>query len=87
MDEQEAIEGLENEGFITVAVHEDPPETAHADHTHEKKSAHIILSGSMTVVSEGQSKEYLTGERFDVPAGVVHSALVGQDGCRYVFGE
>jgi quercetin dioxygenase-like cupin family protein len=87
MDEQEVVEGLENEGFITVAVHADAPETVHADHTHERKTTHIVLDGSMTVVMQGTSVEYRAGDRFDVPAGMVHSAMVGQDGCRYVFAE
>jgi hypothetical protein len=30
---------------------------------------------------------YLPGERFDVPAGAVHSAIIGPEGCLYVIGE
>jgi quercetin dioxygenase-like cupin family protein len=45
------------------------------------------LSGEMTVTMSGQSRKYRAGDRFDVPAGAVHSARMGPKGCRYVIGE
>jgi hypothetical protein len=46
-----------------------------------------ILDGEMTVTSEGTTETYKAGERFDVPAGTVHSAKIGSNGCRYIIGE
>ena len=87
MDEQEAIERLENEGFSEVYVHEDSADVTYSDHAHEKRSAHIIIRGSMTLVVQGKPTELQTGDRLDIPAGATHSATIGPEGCRYVFGE
>ena len=35
----------------------------------------------------GESKTYRTGELGDVPAGMVHAAKMGPNGCRYMAGE
>jgi hypothetical protein len=35
----------------------------------------------------GVSKTYSSGDRCDVPANAVHSALMGPEGCRYLIGE
>lgn len=87
MDEQEALESLENEGFVKVYMHEDSADVTYTDHSHEKKSAHIIIRGSMTLVVQGKATELQTGDRLDIPAGAVHSATIGPEGCRYAFGE
>jgi len=41
----------------------------------------------MTLTLCGKSQKYGAGERCDVPAGAVHSAEMGPDGCRYLIGE
>ena len=87
MDEQEAIEGLENEGFSEVYAHEDFADTTYTDHAHERKCAHVVIRGSMTIVVQGKVTELQTGDRLDIPAGATHSATIGPEGCRYVFGE
>ncbi|MGB8474055.1 MAG: hypothetical protein WCE61_08235 [Candidatus Acidiferrum sp.] len=51
------------------------------------ETAHIILSGDMTLTMGGLSKTYHLGERCDVPASAVHSAKMGPKGCRYLIGE
>jgi quercetin dioxygenase-like cupin family protein len=49
--------------------------------------AHIILDGEMTLSMRGKSKTYRTGDRCHVPAGAVHAARMGPEGCRYMIGE
>ena len=49
--------------------------------------AHIILDGEMTLSMRGKSKTHRTGDRCDVPAGIVHAARMGPEGCRYMIGE
>jgi quercetin dioxygenase-like cupin family protein len=87
MDEKELENKLRKEGFTRVYVWEDRPHAFYPDHTHGTITAHIILDGEMTVTSEGTTKTYKTGERFDVSAGTVHSAKIGSNGCRYIIGE
>jgi len=87
LTEQELEEQLMSEGFSGIFVHRDSPNSFYPDHTHSGITAHIVLDGDITVTSEGQTITYKPGERFDVPAGDVHSAKIGPNGCRYMIGE
>ncbi len=78
---------LHSEGFLHTYVWEDGPNAHYPDHTHANETAHIILDGEMTLTYSGATHTYATGERCDVPAGIVHSARMGPHGCRYVIGE
>jgi len=87
MDEEKLARNLEREGFRHTYVWQDGPNAAYPDHTHATESAHIILSGEMTLTMDGKSHTYRAGERCDVPAGAVHAARMGSGGCRYLVGE
>jgi mannose-6-phosphate isomerase-like protein (cupin superfamily) len=78
---------LQGEGFRHTCVWQDGPNALYADHTHERETAHVILDGEMTLTQEGVTRTFIAGERCDVPAGAVHSARMGPQGCRYVIGE
>jgi mannose-6-phosphate isomerase-like protein (cupin superfamily) len=78
---------LRSEGFKHTFVWQDGPQAFYPDHTHAGLTAHIILDGEMTLTMNGQSQTYRAGDRFDVPAGTVHSAQMGPRGCRYLVGE
>jgi mannose-6-phosphate isomerase-like protein (cupin superfamily) len=75
------------EGFRHAYVWRDAAETFYPDHTHNQLTAHIILDGQMTLTMNGKTETYRAGDRCDVPAGVVHSALIGPRGCQYLIGE
>ncbi len=87
MDERQLAQSLEQEGFGHTYVWQDAPNASYPDHTHTTETAHIILSGEMTLTMDGKSHTYRAGERADVPAGAVHSARMGPTGCRYLIGE
>lgn len=87
MDEKKLTEQLRQEGFAHTYVWEDGPNAQYPDHTHATESAHIILSGEMTLTMNGYTKTYREGERCDVGADAVHSARMGPQGCRYLIGE
>ena len=78
---------LRSEGFGHTYVWQDGPEAHYSDHTHAAETAHIILDGEMSLTMDGASRTYRAGERCDVPAGAVHSARMGPQGCRYLIGE
>ena len=78
---------LRGEGFSGVFVHRDRPNACYPEHTHRGITAHIIIDGLITVTSGGKTVTYGPGQRFDVPAGAVHSARIGPEGCLYVIGE
>ena len=87
MQERELISQLQREGFSHTYVWEDAPDTRYPNHTHGTETAHIILSAELTLTMKGTSKTYRLGERCDVPANAVHSAVIGPRGCRYLIGE
>lgn len=78
---------LHREGFRHTYVWQDGPHANYPNHTHPTETAHVILSGEMTLTVNGQSATYGIGDRVDVPAGEVHSAHMGSQGCRYLIGE
>jgi mannose-6-phosphate isomerase-like protein (cupin superfamily) len=87
MHERELMNELQREGFANAYVSEDTAHARHPDHTHRTETAHIILSGELTLTMSGGSKRYRTGEQCDVPANAVHSAQIGPKGCRYLIAE
>ena len=87
MDERKLAKSLEAEGFSHTYVWQEAANTVYPDHTHPTETAHIILSGEMTLTTSAGTKTYLSGERCDVPAGATHSARMGPQGCRYLIGE
>jgi len=79
---------LRLEGFRRVFTWRDGPDTFYPDHTHPVETAHVILEGEMTLTCRGATRTYTAGERPpDVPAGAVHSARMGSEGCYYLVGE
>lgn len=87
MDEKKLTEELRQEGFRQTYVWQDGPDAYYAEHVHPEETAHIVLSGEMTLTMGGESRTYCAGECCDVPAGAAHSARMGQRGCRYLIGE
>jgi mannose-6-phosphate isomerase-like protein (cupin superfamily) len=87
MNENELAKQLEKEGFSHTCIWQDGPGVFYPEHTHGTETAHIIVSGEMTLMMNGESETYRAGDRCDVSAGAVHSAKMGPQGCRYLIGE
>jgi mannose-6-phosphate isomerase-like protein (cupin superfamily) len=87
MNEKAFAEQLQREGFGHTYIWEDSANLYYPDHTHPTETAHIILSGEMTLTTAAGSVTYRAGDRCHVPAGAVHSARIGPNGCRYLIGE
>ena len=79
---------LRSEGFRRVYTWQDGPHASYPDHTHAVDTAHVVLDGEMTLTVGGETTTYRAGERPpDIPAGAVHAARMGPQGCRYLIGE
>lgn len=87
MTEQQWIDLLKEEGFQNVYVWEDAPDFEYPDHTHEKKTVHVILRGEMALNDHGKIRILKEGDRFDIKSGTTHSAKMGPLGCRYLAAE
>ncbi len=77
---------LKTEGFSVVYEWTDAPNKIYENHKHQGKVSFYVLRGSVTF-SGDINITVNSGERFDVPVGVVHSAVVGNEGCEWVVGE
>jgi mannose-6-phosphate isomerase-like protein (cupin superfamily) len=78
---------LASEGFKHIYEWKDKPETPYVEHKHQDKVALYILDGSITFYIDTETIELKKGDRFDVPPGKDHTALVGPEGCSYIVGE
>jgi mannose-6-phosphate isomerase-like protein (cupin superfamily) len=87
MDEKQLMSQLSQEGFTRTYVWEDGPDAVYPDHSHDEETAHIILRGEMTLTMNGKTSTFRAAQRCDVPAGTIHSARMGPQGCRYLIGE
>jgi len=79
---------LESEGFVHVYEWRDEPNVEYSAHAHKGKVTLFVDSGDVTFhFSDGTKRTVSSGERFDVPVGLGHSAKVGSGGCNYIVGE
>lgn len=81
------IEKFEEEGFASVYEWQDPAGTIYEEHSHKGKVSLFVTDGSVTFDINGEKKEISTNQRFDVPVGVPHSAVVGPEGWIVIVGE
>lgn len=87
MTEAEAKQQLVAEGYTNVSAWLDSPDFSYPAHTHKDTTAHIIVAGRMYVTMQGIEHDLQPGDRIDIPAGMIHIATMGPDGCTYVTGE
>jgi quercetin dioxygenase-like cupin family protein len=66
---------------------QDAPGTVYPTHAHKGKVTIFVTDGSVLFDFNGEKKEIKVSERFDVPTGVSHSAVVGPRGAIYIVGE
>ncbi len=79
---------LQSEGFVRVYEWHDEPHTEYHAHAHVGKVTLFIEKGDVTFhFADNTTRTVKAGERFDVPIGLEHSAVVGSNGCNYVVGE
>jgi quercetin dioxygenase-like cupin family protein len=65
------------------------PGDRYAPHTHSFEKVLYCVDGSITFVLEGEGRrlELSSGDRMVLPAGTVHSAVVGPSGCTCIEGH
>ncbi len=65
------------------------PHDRYAAHSHPYEKVLYCVDGSITFVleREGRRLELNAGDRMVLPAGTVHSAIVGSSGCTCIEGQ
>jgi quercetin dioxygenase-like cupin family protein len=65
------------------------PHDRYGAHSHPYEKVLYCVDGSITFLlePEGRSLELAAGDRMVLPAGMVHSAVVGPHGCTCIEGQ
>ncbi len=87
MNKEDLKEKLTEEGFVHVYEWNDNPNTQYETHAHTGEVSMYILRGGLTFQFGKKEVVLKMGDRFDVPAGEAHTAVVGPEGCVYLVGE
>ncbi len=75
---------LLSEGFPIVYEWHDEPGTVYPLHSHQHKVSFYVIRWSVTFHFDWAEKIITSGQRYDVPIKIEHSALVWPEGCDYV---
>lgn len=81
------IQTFEKEGFANVFEWSDTAGTTYPPHVHQGKVSLFVTDGSVSFDFDGEVRAVRAGERFDVPVGKLHAAVVGPDGWIVIVGE
>lgn len=81
------IQKFEQEGFEHIYEWQDKPGTVYPEHSHQGKVSIFVTDGSITFDFSGEKREVRVNERFDVPPGAPHSAVVGPQGWICIVAE
>ncbi len=66
----------------------DEPGVKYPARAHKGKVSLFIQNGDVTFnFSDKTNCTISSGQRFDVPIGLEHTAMVGSNGCDYIVGE
>jgi quercetin dioxygenase-like cupin family protein len=65
------------------------PGDRYAPHSHDYEKILYCVDGSITFVleAEGRKLDLESGDRMVLPAGTIHSAVVGPSGCTCIEGK
>ena len=76
-------------GFTEIYQWHDGPSTVYDAHTHPTDNAYYILRGDMHVnfPSLGHVVHCKQGDRCDIAATLLHSGVVGPQGCVFMVGS
>lgn len=78
---------LTEEGFVHIFEWKDLPNTVYEEHLHKGAVTMYLLEGGLTLNLGNEEILLKEGDRFDVPIGKNHKALVSPQGCHYLVGE
>lgn len=87
MDKSEFDAQLRADGYTEIETKSVAPKPANEGHGHPFAVRGLVLSGAFTVIQDGTSTTYRTGEVFMVAPGREHSEEVGTEGAQILVGR
>lgn len=86
MSEQEWVSKLQQEGLQNVSVFRGGPNMVFGMHTHAEHTVHVLLEGELIITDQNGVRNIRAGGRIEFPAGTMHNAQCGSEGCAFVVG-
>jgi quercetin dioxygenase-like cupin family protein len=74
-------------GYQEVETRTTLPNVATQPHAHPFDARVLVLAGTLTLTSQGQSRTYRAGETFEMAAGCLHSEQYGPEGATVLLGR
>ena len=87
MNTQEFHDELKANRFDVAVAIDRPVGYAMSEHQHPFDACALILAGDLTLVVDGVSTCYRSGEVFRLPAGTPHLEAAGPQGVSYLSGR
>jgi len=87
MNASEFEANLKRDGYLDVETKTVAANTASKPHAHEFSVRALVLTGDVTLTSEGQSRTFRAGEVFEMQAGCVHQEQYGPAGATSLVGR
>lgn len=87
MDPDRFTRELQHEGFDTLVSVTREPDVFLDTHTHPFEAKALILRGEITLVCQGQARQYRPGEVFHLARDEPHTEQYGPDGVTYLVGR
>lgn len=90
MTEEQIIKKLKDEGYDKVWTYDAEVNEIDEEHSHDFDSKLHVLSGEIRItlandaIADFRLRE---GQEIEIPRNAIHSARVGNQGCRYVVAE
>ncbi len=78
---------LRTEGYDKVYIWDAEPNEEDAPHSHPYDVKLVVLEGELNVTLANQSLRLKPGDQQTIAANLSHTALAGQQGCRYIIGQ
>lgn len=84
--EDEMREDILSMGYIPLLI-SNTSGFEYAPHTHAESKLLAFVLGEMVVTVDGEVIECKSGDLLIIPGDVIHSATVGEHGCKFFWSE
>ncbi len=86
MDTDEIQKNIINEGFNPISFSNNPGDI-YRSHSHPETKLLAFLQGSMEVIVDDEKFLCKSGDKLVIDGNVKHSAIVGDEGCRFFWSQ
>jgi quercetin dioxygenase-like cupin family protein len=78
---------LKNAGYADIATSKGSANKVTTPHAHDFDVRALVLSGELTLTTDGVARTYRAGDVFEMAAGCIHSEHYGPDGSESLVGR